>query len=256
MDAGDDLAQPAPAFPTIELIPAVTPDELVDCWRWMYFHAPSVRQAKKTRTALAKQYYFVIIATSAFFTWLYYTANSVNPPNGVIVSVGILVLVTWWMALLQRHKPGRNEAWYVSRWEPQAEKQAHLQWRGWRMSVGPQGVQYENEFGLFVYRWRGVCDVREFGLCAIITLAGMRYVYIPLRLLGPVESRSDLLAAYRQAMESNQGGEQHFVRHYLAERDVPCPKCKYNLRGVQRAACPECGGVLDMTTLPAAFAAP
>lgn len=28
--------------------------------------------------------------------------------------------------------------------------------------------------------------------------------------------------------------------NYLAERDVPCPSCSYNLRGVNAAFCPKC----------------
>ncbi len=31
------------------------------------------------------------------------------------------------------------------------------------------------------------------------------------------------------------------VRHYLAGRDLPCPRCGYNLRGLGGDGCPECG---------------
>ncbi|MEO1535250.1 MAG: hypothetical protein AAFS11_06800 [Planctomycetota bacterium] len=31
------------------------------------------------------------------------------------------------------------------------------------------------------------------------------------------------------------------LRAYLADRDVPCPGCKYNLRDATTADCPECG---------------
>ncbi|MEM9166951.1 MAG: hypothetical protein AAGB48_07975 [Planctomycetota bacterium] len=35
------------------------------------------------------------------------------------------------------------------------------------------------------------------------------------------------------------------LRAYLAERDVPCPRCGYNLRGVREPVCPECGRTLS-----------
>ncbi|MEZ6318559.1 MAG: hypothetical protein R3B49_07385 [Phycisphaerales bacterium] len=38
---------------------------------------------------------------------------------------------------------------------------------------------------------------------------------------------------------------------YLADRDVACPKCRYNLRGVTGGVCPECGvGLTTNLTIP------
>lgn len=34
---------------------------------------------------------------------------------------------------------------------------------------------------------------------------------------------------------------------HMAEQDVPCPGCGYNLRGCQKAACPECGVALVLS---------
>ncbi len=34
---------------------------------------------------------------------------------------------------------------------------------------------------------------------------------------------------------------------YLATRDVPCPGCGYNLRGLARPNCPECGDSVSLT---------
>lgn len=36
-------------------------------------------------------------------------------------------------------------------------------------------------------------------------------------------------------------GDEQALHGFLAERDMPCPACRYNLRGLQAAACPECG---------------
>lgn len=36
------------------------------------------------------------------------------------------------------------------------------------------------------------------------------------------------------------------LQAYLADRDVACPHCKYNLRGVTATVCPECGRDLEL----------
>jgi hypothetical protein len=36
------------------------------------------------------------------------------------------------------------------------------------------------------------------------------------------------------------------LENYLAHRDVPCPSCKYNLRGLASAECPECNQPLAL----------
>lgn len=35
--------------------------------------------------------------------------------------------------------------------------------------------------------------------------------------------------------------EAELLAEYLRSRDVPCPACQYNLRGVSDGVCPECG---------------
>jgi len=37
------------------------------------------------------------------------------------------------------------------------------------------------------------------------------------------------------------------LREYLADRDVPCPGCGYNLRGLPGSTCPECQQELKLT---------
>src|ERR1043165_104303 len=39
------------------------------------------------------------------------------------------------------------------------------------------------------------------------------------------------------------------LRTFLAERDVPCPKCGYNLRGLSGPTCPECNTLLALDDL-------
>lgn len=41
-------------------------------------------------------------------------------------------------------------------------------------------------------------------------------------------------------------GEQSQLQQYLAERDVACPSCGYNLRGLTGDRCPECNELLAL----------
>jgi hypothetical protein len=45
------------------------------------------------------------------------------------------------------------------------------------------------------------------------------------------------------------------LRAFLAERDVACPGCGYNLRGIAGSGCPECGWLITLSELRAAAAA-
>lgn len=40
--------------------------------------------------------------------------------------------------------------------------------------------------------------------------------------------------------------DREVLRAYLAQRDVACPGCGYNLRGAQDTVCPECGGRIEL----------
>lgn len=44
-----------------------------------------------------------------------------------------------------------------------------------------------------------------------------------------------------------QRADSDLLRAYLARGDAPCPACGYNLRGVESAACPECGSGLSLS---------
>lgn len=46
-------------------------------------------------------------------------------------------------------------------------------------------------------------------------------------------------------MDQGETDESH-LRAFLADRDLPCPVCRYNLRGLASTSCPECGAQLDL----------
>ncbi|MCH7848632.1 MAG: hypothetical protein IIB53_09755 [Planctomycetes bacterium] len=40
--------------------------------------------------------------------------------------------------------------------------------------------------------------------------------------------------------------DKSHLRAFLTDRDIPCPVCRYNLRGLPSTSCPECGAQLDL----------
>lgn len=44
--------------------------------------------------------------------------------------------------------------------------------------------------------------------------------------------------------------EAEILKLYLAGRDVPCPKCRYNLRDGVTGVCPECGAAIRIHVHP------
>ena len=46
---------------------------------------------------------------------------------------------------------------------------------------------------------------------------------------------------------SDDTDENTMLLAYLRDRDVTCPLCKYNLRGLTTPRCPECGRDLELT---------
>jgi len=59
---------------------------------------------------------------------------------------------------------------------------------------------------------------------------------------GPVSQPESPLAPPEAAGAAHSFG----LSEFLADRDVPCPGCGYNLRGVATDKCPECGAVLEL----------
>ena len=45
----------------------------------------------------------------------------------------------------------------------------------------------------------------------------------------------------------DRAGDESTLLGWLADRDVPCPLCGYNLRGLTAARCPECGQPLRLS---------
>jgi hypothetical protein len=46
--------------------------------------------------------------------------------------------------------------------------------------------------------------------------------------------------------EHENSADRELLQRFLANRDISCPVCAYNLRGLDSIACPECGAKIDL----------
>lgn len=67
--------------------------------------------------------------------------------------------------------------------------------------------------------------------------------------MAPMDPRTEATVEPTPTDASARGGSeaQTLLTAYLADHDVPCPCCQYNLRGLTGARCPECGEQLELT---------
>ena len=75
----------------------------------------------------------------------------------------------------------------------------------------------------------------------------------------PTPRRSCMVAEHVSTPESDPGGvakqadapdptdEQRLLLEFVGDRDVPCPRCGYNLRALTKPVCPECREELRLT---------
>lgn len=114
-----------------------------------------------------------------------------------------------------------------------------------RLAVGPAGIDYRSPHHDTVQRWSGIADIQEDpDTVCIRRRDGAAYV-APRRVFASSGDATAFAAKARGWLEASGHGHGHALRAYLADRDVPCPACGYNLRGITTAACPECGAALD-----------
>src|SRR5690349_11255431 len=63
----------------------------------------------------------------------------------------------------------------------------------------------------------------------------------------PIFRRRDMHVSYLASAMPQTFTDQEPLLDYLRDRDVACPLCGYNLRGLTSTRCPECGRELQLT---------
>ncbi len=122
--------------------------------------------------------------------------------------------------------------------------------------IDSSGIDFRGPLQEIRQPWPAISAVIETEDALAICQAAEGSYVIPKRtFVSPEECARLRLFVERQIARQGFTVVSH-VRAYLADRDLACPRCRYNLRGCAGTACPECGLVLTLAEIPAMRDAP
>jgi hypothetical protein len=114
--------------------------------------------------------------------------------------------------------------------------------------IEEHGFQLTSSTGLLKSSWANAWPSKLDGFLYISTTAGGMAV-IPTRVFA---SEAEATACHEAATgwwKAAQVPHAQRLERYLADRDLPCPRCTYPLRALRGEACPECGEPIRLERL-------
>lgn len=115
------------------------------------------------------------------------------------------------------------------------------------LRITSEGLIQSGRWGSSELLWRGgiIRVERNESLFLIVNLS-RSYLIIPQRAFKTTEEAESFFALVSDLIAKNGGGNDLDLIEHLQHHDLPCPKCKYNLRGTTTSSCPECGKRLSL----------
>lgn len=102
------------------------------------------------------------------------------------------------------------------------------------------------------YRWEHFYAVGRLpSHVAVLSPAGTS-IFIPIEYFASEDAAMAFVGRIQKILEAHASTAAHRIVAYLRDHSMPCPKCRYELRGNQTGACPECGLVLTLDNVPKA----
>ena len=111
------------------------------------------------------------------------------------------------------------------------------------------GIDATTPTGRLSHNWTA-CTVWQMEGFFIIRIDSSQFV-LPFRAFPSAQAVTEFFQTATAWWQAGQLSPDLHVSRYLADRDLPCPKCKYNLKGIASARCPECGEQLTVAQLAA-----
>jgi hypothetical protein len=115
-----------------------------------------------------------------------------------------------------------------------------------RLAFDEIGVRMATSSSEHRVAWREIEGIAILDETVTFTVSGSGWI-VPVRVLE--QRATEYLAEARSCWELASLSEAQRISRYMAEQELKCPRCGYNLRGLVSARCPECGNELTLSGL-------
>jgi hypothetical protein len=193
---------------------------------------------------------FAILA-AAWCTYAFFTRNrhpSASPGPLPVLGFCVILYLWWWCwesvrVNLPRTIRRKREIW--ARDAAAADNETSR-----TLTFAPSGVRLTTSGYDLVCGWPVLPSIWETPVCIVIPMPASTVIILPKRVIGGDNEIKGFLRTIRSWQDAaNPNNHGRLLRTFLAEADVPCPVCDYNLRGIQGQECPECGRPLEVGSL-------
>lgn len=226
-----------------------TTDDYLHLARRVTYGGEQARAWRKFRVRMVWQ-----TVGATLFTGLYISALATNykgmvdPGNVMIAVFGSLVAFIWWDTVGLIRKGSRGNV------EQQLRQYADTP--DVRRSLGPTSVTlypaalvWDSQLLSVVQPWGQLISVEETPELILFFRDESGAYAAPKRAFESPARATEFLDLARGFYAQAPRDPAVDVRRLLAENDVPCPGCGYNLRGMTSQSCPECGAAFTLPQL-------
>lgn len=116
-------------------------------------------------------------------------------------------------------------------------------------TISPSGARWQSCGRAWEWEWSCLFRIEDVPSYIVFRDRNGAAVLVPKSALGR-EGADDFLARARNALAARGFDQVSRIRAFIADRDLGCPMCRYNLRNGAGDRCPECGLELSYEWLP------
>ena len=207
-----------------------------------------VPHAKKYRTGILMRWFWWILAAAIGVYWFLRANNDPDIAGEIrVLCIGLGVIVFAGVAapklsLMRVRKTMAKETVLQQRTQTAPHRFSPTVLR-----IGSDGIEYVDSVRTIRTEWAGVVGVRRTRSALFIETVDDFGPIIPVDAIdGPTLAKIEALVG------ANAGGaeaEGRVIVRVLRDRDLLCPGCKYQCRGVAAPRCPECGRAITKDDL-------